>query len=247
MRYLFFAIGIVLSADTAVLIYRKSITLGLYIMVLLSAAFIIIAVFYDNLREITRKGFPKNMKICFIAGMSFVILFSCFIMYNSKNNVTFDEDVLIVLGCGLKEDGSPTESLKLRLDGCIEYYSENPDCTIIVTGGYDKRAKITESESMKAYLVKSGIPENSILCEDKSENTRQNFEYSLMLLNENGKEYSSTAFVTSNFHIYRSYIYAVRSGFVQVHKLPVKTDIIVFIPAMLREICAVLATFILNY
>ena len=69
MKYFFFAIGIALSADTAVLIYRKSITLGLYIMVLLSAAFIIIAVFYDKLKEITRKGFPKIMKICFIVGM----------------------------------------------------------------------------------------------------------------------------------------------------------------------------------
>ena len=62
---------------------------------------------------------------------------------------------------------------------------------------------------MKQYLLSQGIPEKQIIEEDRSTNTFENMTFSkeiIQKIDPNGK----TAFSTTNYHVFRSGLYARR-------------------------------------
>ncbi len=64
---------------------------------------------------------------------------------------------------------------------------------------------------MKRYLLEQGIPEEQILTESRSRNTLQNMLFSkeiIKAVNPEGK----TAFVTTNYHVFRSGVWAGEAG-----------------------------------
>lgn len=132
-------------------------------------------------------------------------------VYGSKDNSSYDEDAVIVLGYGIKNKRIP-EMLKNRLDKTIEYYSKNPDAIIVVSGGRGDKIKPSEASVMEEYLISKGIPSDRIIKEDKSRTTVENFRFSADLLKDKfGKNYSAVL-ITNVFHIYRSEKYAKAAG-----------------------------------
>ncbi len=124
-------------------------------------------------------------------------------VYGRKDNVTFKEDAVIVLGKGLDGDKVPPNLAK-RLDKAIEYHKRNPRALIVVSGGKGSDEKLSEAQAMADYLLLKGIPEEIIIKEDKSATTFENFVFSTEILVEKlGEEYS-VAFVTNSFHVYRA-------------------------------------------
>ena len=129
-----------------------------------------------------------------------------------KHEPEYDKDYLIVLGCGLKEDGSPTPLLKGRVDRAISFYHKqkqvnDKDIYFIPSGGQGANEVISEAESMKRYLIDQGIDEKYIIKEDKSTNTYENMKFSKEII----KDYSNdikVAFSTTNYHVFRSGVFA---------------------------------------
>ena len=72
-----------------------------------------------------------------------------------------------------------------------------------------RQETITEAEAMKNYLIKKGISEKNIIKEEQSRNTLENFKYSKEKLKKL-KINNNIAFVSNNFHILRSKIYALK-------------------------------------
>lgn len=133
-----------------------------------------------------------------------------FIVYNILNKIT-DYNILIVLGCGLADGIRPTRTMKNRLNKAIKIYNLNKenDIKIIVSGGKGSNEKISEAEAMKKYLVENGIDINKIILEDKSTNTYENLKFSKEQMKKNNLlDKQKIAFVTSDFHVYRTAIYA---------------------------------------
>ena len=62
---------------------------------------------------------------------------------------------------------------------------------------------------MKQYLLKKGIPENRIIEEDRSTNTFENMTFSKALINGQDPDVK-VAFSTTNYHVFRSGLYARR-------------------------------------
>ena len=85
------------------------------------------------------------------------------------------------------------------------------------------------------------------ICDEKATNTKENFEYSLELLREKDLGENNIAFVTNSFHIFRATQYASQAGFNNINALSVKTDRAVFLPAVIREVCAVAAQMFFKY
>ena len=131
-----------------------------------------------------------------------------------KYQPAYDKDFLIVLGCGLKKDGTPTNLLKGRLDRALEFYhkqqeTSGKDLIFVASGGQGSDEAISESAAMKKYLVEKGIPESHILEENQSTNTYENMLYSkekIEHVDPNGR----VAFSTTNYHVFRSGICARR-------------------------------------
>ena len=145
-----------------------------------------------------------------------------------------DADYLIVLGCQVRGT-VPSQMLRQRLDAALEYLSEHPDATAIVSGGMGPGEDITEAECMYAYLTAAGIDPSRITMEDQATSTIENLRYSLELM-EPGKE---IAIVSSEFHLYRAGQMAQSLG-LEPHLIPASTEYPLLLTSFsLREIFAV--------
>ena len=126
----------------------------------------------------------------------------------------YDKDFVIVLGCGIRKDGTPTPLLRGRLDRALAFAREQEEATgkkavFVTSGGRGENEIISESESMKRYLTAEGIPEERILAEDQSRNTAENMAFSQEKIRETGAE-GKIAFATTNYHVFRSGLLARR-------------------------------------
>lgn len=166
-----------------------------------------------------------------------VSLFLC--IDGSMDTTSYSEDALIVLGGGVKGE-EPSPSLALRLDKAIEYHEKNPNAVIVVSGGLGTQERIPEAEAMKRYLVSGGVDENSIIKEENSRNTRENFINSKSILeNRFGGRRYTVCFITSTYHIFRSNITAHKKGFRNINHLHARTNPISLPMEYIRE-CAAL-------
>jgi len=126
-------------------------------------------------------------------------------------------DFVIVHGARVLGGGEVSPLLKMRLDKGIEVLHRSGDDTtkIIVSGGQGSDEDTTEAAAMKRYLLTQGIPESSILIEDRSTTTWENLSYSKTIMDSIKKDYR-VLFVTNNYHVFRTGYYA--------HKLVLKAE-----------------------
>lgn len=154
----------------------------------------------------SQKWFVLCFRVCIVLVMIGVLLFLTLlgiILYGSHDEVDGDPDIMIVLGCQVKPWG-PSILLRDRLDKALEYLNEHPDVTVVVSGGQGPDEHISEAQAMYEYLVENGVNAERVLQEDRSTNTRQNLDYSLALLKENGFDTDDNIIVVSNgFHLAR--------------------------------------------
>ena len=125
-----------------------------------------------------------------------------------------DKDYLIVLGCGLKKDGTPTPLLKGRLDLALDFYKRQRKETgksarFVVSGGQGPDEVRSEAASMRDYLLTQGIGEESILLEDQSTDTAENMRFSKQKIDADGNG-GEVAFFTTNYHVFRAGLKARR-------------------------------------
>jgi uncharacterized SAM-binding protein YcdF (DUF218 family) len=125
-----------------------------------------------------------------------------------------DKDAIIVLGCGIRKDGTPTPILRGRLDRALRFAREQKEMTgkelvFVVSGGQGPNEVISEAASMKGYLVEQGVPEERILMEDKSTDTAENMRFSKDVLKAYNPD-AKIAFSTTNYHVFRGGLKARR-------------------------------------
>ena len=125
-----------------------------------------------------------------------------------------DKDFLIILGCGLKKDGTPTPLLRGRIERAAEFYEKQKretgkELTFITSGGQGPDEAVSESAAMKRCLMELGIPGERIIEEDRSTDTFENMKNSrdiIWAIDPGAK----VAFSTTNYHVFRSGLFARR-------------------------------------
>jgi uncharacterized SAM-binding protein YcdF (DUF218 family) len=134
------------------------------------------------------------------------------VLSGSHDEVSGEPQVMIVLGCQVKSWG-PSILLQDRLDEALDYLSDHPDMTVVVSGGQGPDEHISEAQAMYDYLVEHGVEAGSIVLEDQSHNTSQNLTHSKAILEELGYQVEGNVLVVSNgFHLTRVRLLAERSG-----------------------------------
>ena len=93
---------------------------------------------------------------------------------------------------------------------------------------------------MRDYLLSQGIDENDIIVENKSVNTLENMKFSRKLI-EKDNNGSNVIFSTTNYHVFRSGIYAERAG-IKAEGIASKTKWYFWPNAFVREFAALLAS-----
>ncbi|MBQ3669304.1 MAG: YdcF family protein [Clostridia bacterium] len=125
-------------------------------------------------------------------------------------------DFIIILGCRFRKDGSLPPLLKGRVDKALSFAAAQredgmPGPRFVPSGGQGADESMSEAEAMSRYLAANGVAKESILPEDKSENTYQNMLNSRQLILDT-KPDARVAFSTTRYHVFRSGILANRAG-----------------------------------
>ena len=235
-------LGLVLILNGIFMLIFASFTIGIFLTLVLGLCFFVPAVCFTSFMKLLNYTAFKIFVCAVVLGIAVAFITSAFLyIYGNSDNVTYEEDYLIVLGCGLN-GSSPTAPLQARLDTAISYMQKNPDCTVIVSGGQGNGETISEAEAMKKYLVSQGVPEQKILEENKSTSTTENFKFSNRI-SDSGLASKNAAFITNDFHIYRAASLAKLQGFSLTHTAA-PTVWYNISPCYLREILAIIKMFI---
>lgn len=112
-----------------------------------------------------------------------------------------ESDVIIVLGAQVKPDGTPSVALERRLTTALESYNEKRQ-TIIVCGAQGTNEPRPEGDVMRDWLMARGVPDEDIVPETASFNTRENLRYAKAIMQHRGL--SRALVVTSDYHVARA-------------------------------------------
>ena len=119
-----------------------------------------------------------------------------------------DKDYIIVLGCAIRRDGSPTPLLRGRLDRALTFAraqeaETGKAPTFVLSGGQGPDECVSEAACMRRYLAAQGVPEERMLLEDRSTDTTENMRNSRELILARD-EAAVVAFSTTKYHVFRS-------------------------------------------
>lgn len=236
--------GALIINGVCMVIFANS-TTGSYLTILLGLMFFIPAMYPKILIKITSST-AGRFAVGFVTLMCLVVLVitSSLYIYGNADNITYNEDYLIILGCGVRGT-EPTEPLRSRLDTALSYLEKNNDCKIIVSGGQGRGEDISEAEAMKTYLKEHGVSDLRIITEDKSTSTSENFKFSNKEVNYKLSG-TDAAFITNDFHIYRANSLARMQGFSFTH-MGAPTSWYNIFPSYLRELLAIVKMLVLGY
>ena len=156
-------------------------------------------------------------------------------------------DYLVILGCGLRADGTPCPLLAGRIDAALALDAERQKAgdapvTFVPSGGQGPDEPMSEAESMAAYLREHGIPDERIVLEGRSTTTRENMAFSREAIEAHAGvsvEERSVLFSTTNYHVFRGYVCAHEAG-MRVEGVGSRTRAYFWPNAFLREFAGLL-------
>lgn len=151
------------------------------------------------------KKFMKIVSISIGVVILICVILEASVIYFGQTSKGEKSDCIVVLGCSVfgKE---PSPFLKTRLNEGLRLYKEDYAKYIIVSGGQGPGEEISEAEAMKEYLVSKGVPEDKIIKEENSFNTRENLHNSKKVMDEN--KFKNAIIVSNRYHLKRASILA---------------------------------------
>jgi uncharacterized SAM-binding protein YcdF (DUF218 family) len=129
-------------------------------------------------------------------------------------------DAIVVLGAA-QYDGKPSPVLKARLDHAVGLYKRDIAPKVILTGGVGVGDTVSEAEVGKRYVIKHGVPEESILIEPAGLSTEESMATVKRLMDVD--RMNSAVLVSDPFHMLRLRLYAAKLG-IKTFSSPTRTS-----------------------
>lgn len=175
----------------------------------------------------------------------FIFIFTSFLVSAFLYRIYYPmrtPDYIIVLGAGLIDGDKVSPLLGGRIDRAIKVYNRrDKKPMLLMSGGQGGDEKVPESVAMKNYAIEKGIPECHIITEEKSKNTYENMLFSKEVIeaNEGTGKKVRVLFSTTNYHVFRSSMYARMVG-LRAQGIGSRTKYYFWFNATLREFIAVI-------
>lgn len=145
------------------------------------------------------------------AGLALLAAVLVMMAVQAGHRPTEGDCTVIVLGCQVSRDGSPTVMLDDRIDAAYRYLSEHPESRCVASGGQNDNEPISEASCIRNTLVARGIHPDRIYLEDRSRSTEENLTFSAELIRKEGLP-TQVAIASDNFHQLRAAVWARRGG-----------------------------------
>lgn len=158
----------------------------------------------------------KKRVLLVICGVTFITVASPFIInvyvkYSVKSRlITVEEaaelkaDCILVLGCGLNQDGTPSPMLGDRLQVGTRLYEEGASDRLLMSGDHG-RENYDEVNAMKTYAVDRGIPSENIFMDHAGFST-----YESIYRARDVFKAKKIILVSQEYHLYRG-LYIARA------------------------------------
>ena len=115
-----------------------------------------------------------------------------------ENSEGLSVDCILVLGCGLRPDGEPTQMLKDRLDAGIALYQSGAAPKLLMSGDHG-RVQYDEVNRMKQYAIDRGVPSRDVFMDHAGFST-----YESMYRARDVFQVQRALVVTQEYHLYRA-------------------------------------------
>ena len=156
------------------------------------------------------KGGPRLLLLIALLGVIGALALMGFVYYMETHlPEVVESDVIIVLGAQVKEDGTPSVALERRLTAALDSYAEKRQ-TIIVCGAQGGNEPRAEGDVMRDWLLERGVPEEDIVAETESFNTRENLRNAKRIMEQ--RCLSQALVVTSDYHVARALMLCRQEG-----------------------------------
>ncbi|WP_445506007.1 YdcF family protein [Niallia sp. 03190] len=166
-----------------------------------------------------------------------VLMISTYYFYQIKKTADQtppdNSPYIIVLGAKVNGD-TLSKALRFRAEVAFQYWEDNQNTKIVVTGGQGRGENITEAAALKAYFLDKGVDEDHILVEDTSTTTYENIQFSQELY-----DIKEAVIVSNDFHLFRAVTIAKKEG-IKAYPLAAKTPVSVKFPLYIREYAAII-------
>ena len=167
----------------------------------------------------------KMIPFALIIGILITMLASTIDGYGQKMPSTRSFDAIVVAGCKVKADGTPSLALQARTRKAIELYKIGYAPKIIFTGGSVDGRPSEAKTAMEYALSVSDLPREAFLLEEKSTTTQTNAQFA----KEKFSDIDKIIVVSDSYHIYRAekifkkyYSYVEGSGRVPAWNVRIK-------------------------
>ncbi len=166
----------------------------------------------------TKKKFLKaviTVLVCVIAVAVFAVLgINAYVMAITDGQIITPEqasgikdiDCILVLGCGINDDGTPSDMLSDRLRRAVELYEADIAHKLLMSGDHG-RPDYNEVGVMKQYAIDSGIPSEDIYMDHAGFST-----YESMYRAKEIFQAEKIIIVTQEYHLYRALYIAEKLG-----------------------------------
>ena len=199
-------------------IAKHIICLGNIVGILISAFVFCRTVFTGFFARVREKAFERRItKVFWRICQGGIVVFVCYaliisgIMVYASYRVPQEGSTVITLGAMVRPNGTPSSSLRERIDACYDYLVKNENSVAVLSGGKGDNEPMSEAQCMYDNLVSKGIDKDRLFIEYKSVNTESNMKNSYKIIEENNLN-KNVAIATDNYHQLRAKIIARRIG-----------------------------------
>ena len=124
----------------------------------------------------------KILLVLGLAGCLFLFLINLYMIRKEKPNIISsddaaalgDVDCIMVLGCSVRPDGTPSGMLRDRLDKGIELYEDGVSDRLLMSGDHGRK-NYDEVNRMKQYAIDEGIPSGDIFMDHAGFSTYEGY------------------------------------------------------------------------
>lgn len=118
-------------------------------------------------------------------------------------------DCAVVCGCRVNDDGTPSDTLKSRVEKAAELWKAKKVRYLIMSGAAVSNSQV-EAKAMEQYARRLGVPKEYILKEEQAVSTYHNLLHSCKMMKEH--DFKDCVVVTSGWHLRKTDHYARRQG-----------------------------------
>ena len=164
-----------------------------------------------------RKYIVKMMKTLFFIGIAAclgILAINGYMIFKVRKSILSreeavklsDVDCIMVLGCGVRQDGTPSGMLKDRLEEGIVLYRGGASQRLLMSGDHG-REDYDEVNLMKQIAVEAGVPSEHVFMDHAGFST-----YESMYRARDIFQVKKIIVVTQNYHMYRALYIAKAMG-----------------------------------